>query len=165
MSFLLPEFPMIRPALREDITALTTLAEASGLFQPDELGFVVEMLGDYFDGKLGPDHFWIADDDGGPVGVAYVGQERLTEGTWNLYMIAVHPDRQGQGRGEAIVRHVEEMVLACGARQLIVETSGLPKFDRVRDFYRKCGYEEEARIRDFYRAGDDKVVYRKILTV
>jgi ribosomal protein S18 acetylase RimI-like enzyme len=45
----------------------------------------------------------------------------------------------------------------------LVETSGLPKYDRARAFYTKCGYEEEARIRDFYTTGDDKIVFRKAL--
>lgn len=46
---------------------------------------------------------------------------------------------------------------------LLVET--LASFDRTRAFYSKCGYEEEARIRDFYAAGDDKVVFCKVLNV
>jgi len=54
--------------------------------------------------------------------------------------------------------------MARGGRVLLVETSGLASFERVRAFYRKCGYDEEARIRDFYVAGDDKLVYRKVLT-
>ena len=45
----------------------------------------------------------------------------------------------------------------------LVETSGLPEFERARAFYRKCGYEEEARIREFYNAGEDKIVFRKAL--
>ncbi|MEG5000657.1 hypothetical protein [Microcoleus sp. B4-D4] len=52
---------------------------------------------------------------------------------------------------------------ARGGRVLLVETSGLPEFDRVRSFYRKCGYDEKARIRDFCKAGDDKIVYRKAI--
>jgi ribosomal protein S18 acetylase RimI-like enzyme len=54
---------------------------------------------------------------------------------------------------------------ARGERLLLVETSGLASFERTRAFYRKCGYNEEARIRDFYKAGDDKIVYRKGLDV
>jgi ribosomal protein S18 acetylase RimI-like enzyme len=78
-------------------------------------------------------------------------------------MIAVHPDRQRQGRGEALVRHVERAVADRGGRLLLVETSGPASFERTRAFYRRCGYEEEARIREFYKAGDDKIVFRKLL--
>ena len=102
--------------------------------------------------------------DGGPVGVAYYAPERLTEGTWNLYMLAVHPDRQRQGRGAALVRHVERELVARGARLLLIETSGAGTFERTRAFYRALGYDEEARIREFYKAGEDKVVFRKALS-
>jgi ribosomal protein S18 acetylase RimI-like enzyme len=64
-----------------------------------------------------------------------------------------------------LLGHVEQALTARGGRLLLVETSGLPSFERTRAFYRKCGYEEEARIRDFYAAGVDKVVYRKALAV
>ena len=73
------------------------------------------------------------------------------------------PDRQRQGRGATLLRHVEQTLAAGGGRMLLVETSGLPEFDRARAFYAKCGFEEEARIRDFYAAGDDKIVFRKVL--
>ena len=85
------------------------------------------------------------------------------EGTWNLYLIAVHPDRQKQGRGKALLRHVEQMLVERGERVLLVETSGTDDFDYVREFYRKNSYEEEAQIREFYAAGVDKIVFRKAL--
>jgi ribosomal protein S18 acetylase RimI-like enzyme len=78
-------------------------------------------------------------------------------------MIAVHPDLQGQGRGKVLLRYVETALRASGQRLLLIETSGLPRYDRTRAFYAKCGFEEEARIRDFWAAGDDKVVFRKAL--
>jgi ribosomal protein S18 acetylase RimI-like enzyme len=87
----------------------------------------------------------------------------MTEGTWNLYMLAVHPDRQGEGRGAALVRYVEEALKSRGERLLLIETLGLDSFAPQRAFYKKCGYEEEARIRDFYAAGGDKVIFRKAL--
>jgi ribosomal protein S18 acetylase RimI-like enzyme len=61
------------------------------------------------------------------------------------------------------MRHMENALRANGQRLLLVETSGLPIYERTRAFYAKCGYEEEARIRDFYTAGDDKIVFRKAL--
>jgi ribosomal protein S18 acetylase RimI-like enzyme len=154
---------MIRPSTPEDTPALLALAVASGIAPPDGTDELAGVLAEYYAGQLGPDHVWLTDDDGGPVGVAYYAPERLTDGTWNLYMIAVRPDRQGQGRGAALVRHVERELAARGARVLIVDTSGLPEFERARAFYRKCGYDEEARIREFWKAGDDKVVFRKAL--
>ena len=147
----------------DDTTALIALADATGLFQPNQLEELGEMLSDYFGGDS-DDRFWITDDDNGLVGVAYCELERMTDGTWNLQLIAIRPDRQGQGRGATLLGYVEQTLTARGGRVLLVETSGLPDFERTRAFYRKCGYDEEARIRDFYKAGDDKIVYRKALS-
>ncbi|RIV24007.1 N-acetyltransferase [Fibrisoma montanum] len=153
--------PTIRPAVPDDVPALKALIDAVELFPSEMLD---AMMADYFDKGPDSDHYWLTDDDEGPVGVAYYAPERLTEGTWNLYLIAIHPDRQGQGRGAALLRYVEDTLAARGERILLVETSGIPEFDYQRAFYRKCGYDEEARIRDFYKAGDDKVIFRKALS-
>jgi GNAT superfamily N-acetyltransferase len=154
---------MIRPSIPDDTTALIAIASAIG-FQANELETLSEMLSDYFGGDRNTDCFWITDEDNEPVGVAYCEPERMTRQTWNLQLIAIRPDRQGQGRGAALLHYVEQTLASRGGRMLVVETSGLPDFERTRTFYTKCGYEEEARIRDFYTAGDDKVVYRKILS-
>lgn len=154
---------MIRPTIPDDTSALITLAEASGLFEPNQTDELVKMLAQHFDSNGNSRDFWITDDDNGPVGVVYVAPERMTEGTWNLYLIAVHPDRQRQGRGKVLLEHVEQMLTNRGERVLLVETSGTEDFKYVRTFYRKCGYTEEARIRNFYTAGVDKIVYLKSL--
>lgn len=154
---------MIRSTTPDDMIALIALADATGLFQPNQLEELGEMLSDYFGGNS-DDHLWITDDDNGAVGVAYCEMERMTDATWNLQLIAIRPDCQGQGRGTTLLRYVEQTLTVRGGRVLLVETSGLPDFERTRAFYRKCGYDEEARIRDFYKAGDDKIVYRKALS-
>lgn len=153
---------MIRPTTPDDTTALIALADATGLFPPSALELLRQMLTDSLGGS-DTEHFWITDDDNGPVGVAYCELERMTNRTWNLQLIAIHPNRQGQGRGATLLRYVEQTLTVRGGRMLLVETSGLPSFERTRAFYAKCGYEEEARIRDFYTTGDDKVVFRKVL--
>lgn len=161
---------MIRPTTPDDTTALLAIADTIG-FQPNELAQLREMLVDYFrnssqDSSDG-EPFWLTDDDerDGPVGVAYCEPERMTDRTWNLQLIAIRPDRQGQGRGAALLRYLEQTLLARGGRILLVETSGLPGFEGTRKFYGKSGYGEEARIRDFYAAGDDKIVFRKALNI
>jgi ribosomal protein S18 acetylase RimI-like enzyme len=152
---------MIRPTTPADTNALMALAAASGLFEPSQTAELAEMLAQHFAGDS-PD-YWLTDEDQEPVGVAYVAPERLTEGTWNLYLIAVHPDRQRQGRGRKLLEYVERLLIDRGERVLLVETAGTEDFEYVRNFYRKSGYTEEARIRDFYTAGVDKVIYLKFL--
>lgn len=155
---------MIRSIAPDDTIALIALAEATGLFEPNQTEELAQMLDGYFYGETENQDLWLTDDENGLVGVAYVAPERMTEGTWNLYLLAVHPDHQRQGRGSALLRHVEQMLAERGARLLLVETSGLENFEYVRAFYRKSSYDQEARIRDFYKAGDDKIVYRKALS-
>ncbi len=154
---------MIRSATPDDQAALMSLYKALGLFESDELDELGGMLSEYFDGHLGSDHCWIADDDGGLQGAAYYAPEVLSGGTWNMYFIGVHPSRQGKGRGTALLRHVEQSLNARGDRLLLVETSSLDSFEPTRTFYRKNGFEEEARIRDYYKAGEDKIIFRKAL--
>ncbi len=90
------------------------------------------MLSDYFDSENNHDRFWFTDDDNGVLGVAYCELERMTEGTWNLQLIAIAPDRQSQGRGKQLLREVEQAVTQRSGRVLLVETSGMPEFDRMR---------------------------------
>lgn len=153
----------IRPVRPDDTSAIMVLIEAIGLFSPDEFEEMRGLLTDYFAARPGENHCWIADDDNGLVSVAYYAPERMTQGTWNLYFIGVHPDHRREGRASALLRHVEEALAARGQRLLLVETSSDPAFERAWALYRKAGYDEEARIRDFYAAGADKIVFRKAL--
>lgn len=151
---------MIRPTNEADFDALIALAIASGLFEPDQIDILAEML-------RSPDEndVWFTDEDGyAPVGVAYLAPEKMTYGTWNLYWIAVHPDHQRQGRGKAMLDYVQTWLTEKRQRMLLVETAGVDDFDYVRKFYANNGFEIEARIRDFYNAGVDKVIFRKSLT-
>lgn len=151
----------IRPVRADDIAALKRVVDGSGLFPSDLLD---GMLAGYLAGEV-QDEFWLTVDDGsGPLAIAYCAPERMTEGTWNLLLIAVDPARRSGGIGAALLEHIEAALRARGERVLLVETSGVPGFERTRSFYRANGYDEEARIRDYYDTGDDKVVFWKSLT-
>ncbi len=154
---------MIRPVTPDDSATVIALAVASGLFAANETEVVDRMLVDYFSGKIDDGHVCVIDEEDEPIGVAYYAPAPAADRTWYLIMVAMRRDRQGQGRGTALLQHVESALRANGQRMLLVETSGLPSFERTRAFYAKCGYEAEARIRDFYNAGDDMVVFRKAL--
>jgi len=143
---------------REHVPGVKEVVDSTGLF-PSEL--LDDMVAGYLAGS-GSDRWWVVG-KGVVSAVVYCAPERMTHNAWNMLLLAVRADRHGQGIGRAAVASVEAELARSGARLLLVETSGLPEFARTRNFYRSCGYEEEARIRDYYRAGEDKVVYRKVL--
>lgn len=149
---------MIRPLLPEHIAAVLDLVVAAGMFAADEVGLVEELLTGDVEGGVG-----VVDDEGGVLGVAYYQPEHGADAVYDLTMIAVAPAHQGQGRGAALLRHVEEDLRGRGQRLLLVDTSASPQYDLTRAFYRRCGYDEEARIRDYWADGDDLVVFRKAL--
>lgn len=150
---------MIRPATPADAPAVVDLALSSGLFGPDDVGVVEQLMARYpADG-----HRCVLDVDGEPVGVAYYQPAPATDRTWYLTMIGVRRGDQGKGRGRALLRHVEDDLRAAGQRLLLVETSGTPDFERSRAFYAALGYEREAQVRDYYAPGDDLVLFRTAL--
>jgi len=149
----------IRPARLGDLPAFKAVIDSSELFPADLLD---DMMRPFFDSN-NESIYWLAYEEEGKAAVAYFEPERMTEGTYNLYLIAVHADYQGGGRGAAMMDHIEHFLKGRGIRILIVETSGVPEFELTRKFYRKIGYTEEARIREFYAEGDDKIVFWKDL--
>ena len=152
---------MIRRTVESDHAALIELANASGLFEPEQTELLLDMLR-----SSKEEDIWFTDDNGtAPIGVAYMAPEKMTNGTWNLYWIAVHPDQQRQGRGKAILSHIQQWLIDKGERILLVETAGTDDFDYVRKFYADNGFENEARIRDFYDIGVDKIVFRKSISL
>lgn len=154
---------MIRDATFNDIPDLEELARAIDLFNSHELEMFSTMLYEHFNAEQ-ENHYWIIDDDNMPLGAAYYAPEPFSEGVWSVYFIGVHPLYQGYGRGSTLLMYIEQTLATRGERLLLVETSGMERFERVRAFYRKNDYDEEARIRDFYKPGDDKIVFRKVLT-
>lgn len=154
---------MIRVVEERDVDELLEVTQAIG-FEAEETNALREMLDEYFHSPDDGEHCWVVDDDGGLVSVAYYAPERMTQGTWNLYLIAVRPEQQGKGRGSAMLRYVEDDLKKRDSRLLIVETSALEDFEPAQAFYRKNGFEKEARIRNFYEAGNDKIIFCKALS-
>ncbi len=158
-----PSDTVIRSARADDHASIAAVVVAAGLFTVDEIGEINSLLDAFSCGDASED-CWLVDDTGGGVtGVAYYAPERMTKGTWNLYLLAVRPRSQEQGRGAALVHHVEQDLTRRGARVLLVETSGVPDFAGPRAFYTRLGYHLEARVRDFYDHDDDKIIYWKTI--
>jgi len=150
----------IRFMEKEDLQKVGVIIDSTELF-PSEL--LEGMTENYFKQADSAEIWMIASLGDALAAVVYCAPERLTSGTFNLYLIAVGKEVQGLGIGKRMMGHLEQMLKDKGERVLLVETSGLEEFERTRRFYDQCGYRREAVIRDFYRSGEDKVVFWKSL--
>ncbi len=154
---------MLRPMVKADREPVLTLIQATGFFTSEEIKVAEELIDIYLAAPAQSDYLIVvAENDSKKVtGYLTYGPTPLTEGTWDLYWIAVTPDEQGQGYGQAMVNWLEEEVKKKNGRLIVIETSSQPKYEPTRKFYKKLGYNELARIPDFYHQGDDRVIFGK----
>lgn len=154
---------MIRPTTPAETDTLVALTDATGLFKPLEVVALREVLDDFHATNNAADHHAVTCEiEGVIVGFAYYAPAPMTEGSWQLWWIAVRTDQQGCGIGSELLRYVEEDIRAARhGRVLFIETGSLPHYELTREFYRKNGYEQHALLKDFYAAGDSMVVFRK----
>jgi ribosomal protein S18 acetylase RimI-like enzyme len=149
--------------VKADRQPVLELIRATGFFTPDEVKVAEELIDIYLQQPDQRDYFIVVvvNEQGRVAGYMTYGPTPLTEGTWDLYWIAVSPADQGKGYGQQLVRWLEEEVRKRKGRLIIIETSSQPKYEPTRKFYEKLGYAEVARIPDFYRPGDDRVIFGK----
>jgi ribosomal protein S18 acetylase RimI-like enzyme len=174
----------VRARLRDltstDTERILALTRATGVFRDEELEIAAEVFRDAVaaPGPSGgfPRHKAVAtipadarpyyalgaEHDGRLVGWICWGQTPCTEGTWDLYWLAVDPGAHGLGIGTALVEEMERRLTGT-ARLISVDTSGRPDYDPTRAFYLARGYRAVARVPDFYAPGDDQVIFTKAL--
>ena len=154
----------LRELREQDRAPLERILRETLMFTDAEIDVALELLDVGLGQRPGDGYaFLVAEQDGDVVGYACFGPTPATDGTWDLYWVAVDRSRQRSGIGRALVAAVEEHARALGGRLLVVETSGRDAYAPTRAFYERSGYPEHARIRDFYRDGDDKVLHVKRL--
>lgn len=154
----------IRPMNRDDKEALMGVLRATPEFKADEVVVAEEVLDSYLADPPGSGyHVMVAQVGTSVVGYVCWGPTPLTDGTWDIYWLAVDPRRQGEGIGGALLARAEEEVQETHGRLALIETSARPDYERTRHFHRSHGYEVVCRIPDFYAPGDDKLVFQKRL--
>lgn len=153
---LAPRFVSLRPAHR---AAIESLLERTGVFPRHEIEVALELV----DHGLSSDdqgyRFVVLEVDDVLVGYACFGLASLSDGVFDLFWIAVDPQRQGGGYGRALLAAVDRAVLADAGRLVVAETEGGAPYEATRAFYERTGFRELGRIPDFYRLGADKVFY------
>lgn len=156
--------PSIRFTGSGDRDAIVRLVQATGFFRPEEIDVASEVLDEALHaGPTGHYQSLCAVLDGRLAGWVCYGPTPCTDGTFDLYWLAVDPPFQRLGIGRALLHFAEADMRACGARLVAVDTSGSNRYGGTRQFYQRQGYREVARVPDFYALGDDKVVCVKPL--
>lgn len=180
--------PRLRDLTSADAGRVAEILRATGVFREEELGIAAEVFADAAEaaGNLPkspgfsnsektsaapaasadqpslPYYQLGADVDGRLMGWICWGSTPCTEGTWDLYWLAVDPAAQGHGVGSALVEEMENR-LRGRARLIAVDTSGRPDYIPTRKFYEVRGYKAVAVVPNFYAPGDDQVIYTKAL--
>ena len=148
----------------EDRPRITKILRDTPEFKPSEVAVAEELIDCYLDDPSGSGyHILVAEVDSTVEGYICYGPTPLTEGTWDIYWVAVSREKQGQGIGSALMRSAEKEILKAEGRLSIIETSSTPAYEKTRNFHLSHGYEIIARIPDFYVPGDDKLIMQKRL--
>jgi ribosomal protein S18 acetylase RimI-like enzyme len=147
-----------------DAKMVRDIVASTGFFHGHEIEVAVELVEERLQEGPGSGYlFLFAEQAGRTVGYSCYGEIACTQGSYDLYWIAVHDDLRGRGIGGLLLQKTEERIAGLRGRAIWVETSGQEKYLPTRKFYLRNGYHEAAVLPEFYAAGDDKVVYVKML--
>ncbi len=150
--------------MADDLGRVRSLVASTGFFNAAEVEIAGELVQERLvKGIRSGYHFILA--ERGPALVAYAcyGPIEGTQGSFDLYWIAVAPEEQGKGLGPQVFARAEAAMRKAGAKHIYVDTSTSDRYAGTRGFYQRMGFEEEARLPDFYGPGDGKVIYVKAL--
>jgi len=157
---------MIRKLEKQDRDVLKKILEDTNHFSEEEINVAMELIDVYLNNENQKDYiiYVYSDDDSRRIaGYICYGRRPLTEGTYDLYWIAVDPNIHGKGIGSRLVKYMEEDIVNLGGEMILIETSGKAEYDGERGFYQKNGYDVQTVIKDFYKKGDDLFIYCKYL--
>ena len=155
----------IRKMRSEDRGPVLKIIRGTGMFTEAETDVAMELIDIYLDNPSQKDYEVIVSEcDSAVAGYACYGPTPATEGTYDLYWIAVSHEIQRKGVGRELLKFVEGELVKASGRILIIETSSREKYRPTQNFYDRNGYHVEAVIKDFYSPGDNRLIYVKKLT-
>lgn len=154
----------IRRMVKDDKPALMVILRKTSEFKPFEVVVAEELIDAYLEDPSGSGYYILVSDvDGSVAGYICYGPTPVTEGTWDVYWQAVAREQQGKGIGGTLMASALKDIREAGGRLAVIETSGIPSYEKTRRYYAGLGYETVARIPDFYAPGDDQLILVKRL--
>lgn len=148
-----------------DVGRIRSLVAGTGFFNAAEVDIAAELVSERLaKGIRSGYHFILAERGSGLVAYACYGLIEGTQGSFDLYWIAVAPEEQRKGLGPQVFARAEAAMRKACAKHIYADTSTSDRYAGTRGFYRRMGFHEEARLADFYGPGDGKVIYVKTLS-
>jgi acetoin utilization deacetylase AcuC-like enzyme/GNAT superfamily N-acetyltransferase len=150
--------------MAEDVGRVRSLVASTGFFNAAEAEVAADLVTERLTkGIRSGYHFVLAERGSTLVGYACYGPIMGTQGSFELYWIAVAPEEQRRGLGAQVYARAEAAMRKAGAQHIYADTSSSDRYAPTRGFYQRMGFAEEARLDDFYAPGDGKIVYVKAL--
>jgi len=158
---------MIRALIQDDREKIRNILIDTNNFSDDEVSIALELLDVYLNNPEQKDYeiFVDVNDENAEDlnGYICIGPRPLTEGTYDLYWIAVNPKIQSRGVGSKLVLYIENHIKSKGGYLVLIETSGKPSYEKERKFYEKNNYRKAVELEHFYKKNDSLVIYSKYL--
>lgn len=156
-------FPLgLRELLVEDRAEIVDILERVSVFKPHEVKVALELIDEYLArGEESGYCCLVARAHDRPAGYVCFGPTPMADSVFDLYWIVADPRPGPCGIGSFLLQAVERLVVARGARMMVIETASNPLYRKTISFYRKHGYREEGRVPDFYANSDDKIILVK----
>jgi ribosomal protein S18 acetylase RimI-like enzyme len=154
--------PEVRPMSLEDKAAVMDILQHTSEFKPMEVDVAEELIDAYLEEGMASEYYtYVCLVNGLVLGYICYGPTPITEGTYDVYWMAVSLQAQRQGVGHALLTAAEADVRARHGRIILIETSGKASYFKAQHFYASMGYDMVSRIPEFYEPGDDKLTFYK----
>jgi ribosomal protein S18 acetylase RimI-like enzyme len=155
----------VRSLVEKDRARLLSMLIRTQAFTSEEMSVAMELIDIVLKDRIQKDYQiqCMVDDQDQPIGYICYGPTPMTQGTFDLYWIAVDPDFQKQGIGSKLLNFLEKLMRELKGRMILADTSTIPQYERTRRFYVNNGFQEVARVPDYYHPGNDRITFCKKL--
>jgi len=156
----------IRPLVEKDRASLLSMLIKTRSFTSAEIDVAMELIDIVLKDQIQKDYqiYCMVDDQDQAIGYICYGPTPITQGTFDLYWIAVDPDFQKQGVGSNLLDFLGKVVKELKGRMILADTSSIPHYEKTQNFYLRNGFQEVARVLDYYHPGNDRVTFCRRLT-
>ena len=129
----------IRPLVKKDRARLLSMLIKTRSFTSAEIDVAMELIDIVLKDLMQKDYtiHCIVNDQDQAIGYICYGPTPMTQGTFDLYWIAVDSEFQKQGVGSKLLVFLDEAVRTRGGRMILADTSTIPHYEKTQEILSK----------------------------